>query len=189
MPGFPWGNTMIQRNVRRSSVHIHPPFLSLPAFFFLSLFTVIPTHHRENLNERGVKRASISNRKLSGSAWGLGLSHVCASVKDTVCGSVNWTCLSPPGTKWTATAGHRDQRAVGVSFHLLGISTPIGEKYTRVYVRCVTLRRSIYLLAKGCTLPLSATCWEIPKGDKFMSFLRQERDEGEDILLGQVYPK
>lgn len=51
------------------------------------------------LNERGVKWTLISNRGTFWISMGLGPSHVWASVKDTVCGSVNWTRLSLPGTK------------------------------------------------------------------------------------------
>lgn len=77
-PGFPWGNTMIQGGEQWSSVCIQAHSLSLYLSLSVSLplffprFTmVIRTHHKERLNERGVKRTSISNRELSGSPWGL----------------------------------------------------------------------------------------------------------------------
>lgn len=103
---------------------------------------------------------------------GPALTHICASVKDTVCGSINCTCLSPSGTKWTTTAGHRDQRAVGVSFHLLGISAPIGEKYTCFYGCCVTLQEK-YLPFSHRLHPSCLCCiLRIPQGQRYMRHQR-----------------
>lgn len=66
-------------SVKRSSVCIHIPYLSLPvclsaSFFPLPFSMVIQTHHTENLNERGVKRILISNRGTLWISMGLGLS-------------------------------------------------------------------------------------------------------------------
>ena len=74
-PGFPWGNTMIQE-VWRGLQYANSVSLTLSLSLSLSLCPsffsmVIQTHHKERLNERGVKRTLISNRELSASAWGL----------------------------------------------------------------------------------------------------------------------
>lgn len=59
-----------ERCERVFSMHTSTPSHTLS--LSLSLFSVvIQTDHKESLNERGVKRTSISNRELSGSACGL----------------------------------------------------------------------------------------------------------------------
>lgn len=76
---------------------------------------------------------------------------------------------------WTTT-GNGDQRAVGVSFHLVGIITLEGER--GVYV-CVCTEATLLLLLRIPRPPPA------PQGQTYMKHSRQkETDEGEDTRLG-----
>lgn len=95
-------------------------------------------------------------------AWPTSLQ--CDTVKGTVCGSSRRPGLSPPGTKWSAAAGHEDQRAVGASFHLLGISTSTVEKIRVCLGAAEHSRRGSCHLATDYVSPVSAQFPQFPQG-------------------------